>query len=111
MGVQTERQDLLQLMLDASQVNPQLEEGHVLINSLGVLLAGHETTSSALTFTSYLLALNPEVQEKLAEEVSSYIQENPVSPHQWLHNSVICNTTFSPSTSPSLLSLKEQDHV
>ena len=75
-----QRKDLLQLMLDASQVSgSQLEEGHVLINSLGVLAAGHETTSSALSIASYLLALNPEVQEKLAEEVSNYLQENPVS--------------------------------
>ena len=75
-----QRKDLLQLMLDTSQVSgSHLEEGHVLIHSMGILLAGHETTSSALSFTSYLLALNPEVQDKLAEEVVNYLQENPVS--------------------------------
>ena len=75
-----QRKDLLQLMLDTSQVSgSQLEEGHVLIHSMGILLAGHETTSSALSFISYLLALNPEVQEKLAKEVVNYLQENPVS--------------------------------
>ena len=75
-----QRKDLLQLMLETSQVSgSQLEEGHVLIHSMGILLAGHETTSSALSFISYLLALNPEVQEKLAEEVVNYLQENPVS--------------------------------
>ena len=85
-----QRKDLLQLMLDASQDgDSQLEEGHVLINSLSVLFAGHETTSSALSFTSYLLALNPEVQEKLAQEVSSYLQENPVS---------LSCSVFSPAT-------------
>ena len=67
-------------MLDASQASgSQLEEGHVLINAMGILLAGHDTTSSALSFASYLLAVNPEVQEKLAEEISSYLLENPVS--------------------------------
>ena len=91
-------------MLDASQVSPQLEEGHVLINSVEVLMAGHETTSSALTFASYLLALNPKVQDKLAEEVSSYLQENPVSPHQCptsmeVHLVMI---NFAPSPSPPL---------
>ena len=75
-----QRKDLLQQMLDATQITgSQLEEGDILIQSMGLLLAGHETTSSALSFTSYLLALNPEVQEKLAEEVSNYLQENPVS--------------------------------
>ena len=103
LGIQTERKDLLQLMLDASQVSPQLEEGHVLINSLGVLLAGHETTSSALTFASYLLALNPKVQDKLAEEVSSYLQENPVSPHQ-CPNSVEVHLVINFSSPPPPLS-------
>ena len=75
-----QRKDLLQQMLDATQITgSQLEEGDVLIQSMGLLLAGQETTSSALSFTSYLLALNPEVQEKLAEEVVNYLQENPVS--------------------------------
>ena len=78
--IYVQRKDLLQQMLDATQITgSQLEEGDILIQSMGLLLAGHETTSSALSFTSYLLALNPEVQEKLAEEVSNYLQENPVS--------------------------------
>ena len=75
-----QRKDLLQQMLDATQITgSQLEEGDILIQSMGLLLAGHETTSSALSFTSYLLALNPEVQEKLAKEVGNYLRENPVS--------------------------------
>lgn len=33
-----------------------------------LLLAGHDTTAAALTWTSYLLARHPEVQEALADE-------------------------------------------
>ena len=36
------------------------------------LLAGYETTSSALSFTSYELALNARVQRKLQEEIDNY---------------------------------------
>ena len=36
------------------------------------LLAGYETTSSALSFTGYELALNVHVQRKLQEEIDNY---------------------------------------
>ncbi|KAF8796996.1 Cytochrome P450 3A11 like protein [Argiope bruennichi] len=38
-------------------------------------LAGYETTASTLSFASYLLALNPDVQDKLREEVDKAIAE------------------------------------
>ena len=37
-----------------------------------VMLAGYETTSTALGFTAYELALNPHVQKKLQEEIDEY---------------------------------------
>ena len=43
-----------------------------------LLLAGYETTANAMVFTSYLLALNPHVQEKLQSEIDSYFDEKPV---------------------------------
>ncbi len=50
-------------------------------HSLTFMLAGYETTSNALSYTSYLLALNPEIQEKLQNEIESYYQDNPVCMH------------------------------
>ena len=44
-----------------------------------VLLAGYETTASTLAYTSYLLAVNPDIQEKLQSEIDSYFDEKPVS--------------------------------
>ena len=46
--------------------------------SVEFLLAGYETTSTVLSYTSYLLAMNPDVQEKLQTEIDNYFEEDPV---------------------------------
>ena len=56
----------------------KLSDEEISSHSLTFMLAGYETTSNALSYTSYLLALNPEVQEKLQNEIEAYDQENPV---------------------------------
>ena len=43
------------------------------------LLAGYDTTSNLLSYTSYLLALHPEVQERLQSEIDGYLEDNSVS--------------------------------
>ena len=67
-------------MADASRAAnlDSFQAGHVAANAYLLMLAGHETTSSALSYISYLLALHPEVQERLAEEIDDYLQEHPV---------------------------------
>lgn len=45
-----------------------------------LFLAGHETTAVTLTWTLYLLARCPEVQDKLAEEVRRVVGRGPVAP-------------------------------
>ena len=47
--------------------------------SVDFFLAGYETTATTLGFTSYLLAMNTRVQEKLQAEIDEYFDENPVS--------------------------------
>ena len=56
----------------------ELTDTHLICNSIVFMLAGYETTAVALSFTSYLLALSPHVQEKLQEEIDTYLEENPV---------------------------------
>ncbi len=42
---------------------------HVIANCYSFLLAGYETTSTALAFTAWLLAKHPDVQTKLQREI------------------------------------------
>ena len=67
-------------MIDAcdDETKVTLSNGEIVADAVTFLLAGYETTSSFLTYASYLLALNPEVQEKLSIEISSYLKENQV---------------------------------
>ncbi|XP_068208781.1 cytochrome P450 3A6-like [Palaemon carinicauda] len=53
---------------------PKLTADEVAGNAFLLLLAGYETTSAALAFTSYLLAKNPHVQQRLYEEISEHVK-------------------------------------
>ena len=76
-----QRKDLLQLMIDASDSETQkgLERGEIVVDSVVFIVAGYETTSTTLTFATYLLAANREAQERLANEIHEYFDKNPVS--------------------------------
>ena len=78
-----QHKDLLQLMIDATEGEDggegKLSDEEIVANSILFLLAGFETTANALAYTSYLLALNPEKQEKLQTEIDEYFESKPVS--------------------------------
>lgn len=50
------------------------EEQEVVDNAFLFLAAGFETTSNALAYVAYLLALHPDVQEQVFEEVSQVVK-------------------------------------
>ena len=56
-----------------------MTDKEVYTNAAGFLIAGNETTSILLSYTSYLLALNPGIQEKLQSEIDAYFEDKPVS--------------------------------
>ena len=56
-----------------------MTDSEVYANAVGFLIAGNETTSMLLSYTSYLLALNPDIQEKLQSEIDAYYEDKPVS--------------------------------
>ncbi len=67
--------DLLSLFLraQASGVGCVTTDQQVRDQCTTLLTAGHETTASALTFTLYLLAHNPSVADRLAQEIADTI--------------------------------------
>jgi len=48
-----------------------LSEDEILAQAIIFFLAGYETTATTLSYCSYELALNPDVQQKLYEEIIS----------------------------------------
>lgn len=61
--------DLLDMLLDAKYDDGSSMAEEQLVDEILILFAaGHETTSNALTFTTQLLALHPEWQEKIYNE-------------------------------------------
>ncbi|WP_037317490.1 cytochrome P450 [Salegentibacter sp. Hel_I_6] len=69
--------DLLDMLLDAKYDDGNFMDEEQLIDEILILFtAGHETTSNALTFTAQLLALNPEWQEKIYEEIFSLKEQD-----------------------------------
>ena len=55
-----------------------LTEGDIVIDCFSFLAAGYETTSVTLIFATYLLAVHPEAQERVSNEIHDYYEENPV---------------------------------
>jgi len=62
---------LLSLLLAAADEG--MPEEQLLSEALTLLMAGHETTASALTTTLYLLAQHPNVEERLHAEVDGVL--------------------------------------
>ncbi|KAG2009543.1 614/534 cytochrome P450 [Coprinopsis cinerea AmutBmut pab1-1] len=70
-----QRHDLLSLLVGHSgddKMNPLMEE-EVMGNVFLFLTAGHETTAQTLCFTFALLALYPDEQEAVYQEIESYV--------------------------------------
>ena len=69
---------MVQMMSD-SHDGEKLTNKEIVINSIGFLMAGYGTTANALSYTTYLLAIHPSVQEQLYSEIEEYFDNNPVS--------------------------------
>ncbi|XP_015674991.1 cytochrome P450 3A29 [Protobothrops mucrosquamatus] len=75
----TNRVDFLQLMMDSQaaantsgEANSEkaLTDKEILAQSIIFIFGGYETMGSSLSFTSYCLAMHPDVQEKLYQEIN-----------------------------------------
>ena len=63
--------DVLQLMMDASRGAKELSDAEIVANAWVFVLGGFETTASALAFTTYLLTLHQDIQERLFLELQA----------------------------------------
>jgi cytochrome P450 len=70
-----DRGDLLSMLLFAGD-GSSMEDRQVRDEAMTLFLAGHETTSNALTWTLYLLSRHPEVEARLLEELDRAIRSD-----------------------------------
>jgi cytochrome P450 len=63
------KDDLLAMLLGARDEEGRMNDRQVRDEALTILMAGHETTASALTFALWLIAKHPEIQEQMREDV------------------------------------------
>ncbi|KAG8969024.1 hypothetical protein FRB90_010771, partial [Tulasnella sp. 427] len=68
--------DLLSVLIKSNADN-SLSEEEVLAQIATFIAAGHETTSTAITWALYALASNPKVQERLRAELLAFPHDNP----------------------------------
>jgi cytochrome P450 len=73
--------DLLGLLLQAQdESGGAMDDRQVRDEAMTLFLAGHETTALALSWTWYLLGANPDVEQKLAEELDQVLAGRAPTP-------------------------------
>jgi cytochrome P450 len=76
-----DRGDLLSMLLEAQDdERVGMTDQQVRDEALTLLLAGHETTANALTWTWLLLSAHPDVDRRMAEEVRCVCGTGPPTP-------------------------------
>jgi len=75
----TDRGDVLSMLLLASEDGERLSDKQVRDEVMTLLLAGHETTANALTWTWYELSRNPGVLATLTDEVTRVLGDRAVT--------------------------------
>jgi cytochrome P450 len=72
--------DLLQTLMDARYSDGEgMSDALVLSESMQLLVAGHETSSNALSWLLYLLSSRPDCLERVREEFDSVLDGAPLS--------------------------------
>jgi cytochrome P450 len=76
---QEEKKEKIEDKNDAEKWKPlkkSLSNREILAQAFLFLIAGSETTASTMTFAGYLLAKNPDIQNKLYEEILKAFNEH-----------------------------------
>ncbi|XP_075795493.1 thromboxane-A synthase isoform X2 [Pelodiscus sinensis] len=64
------------------KVHTTLSEDEIVGQAFIFLIAGYETTTNALSFATYLLATNPECQERLLQEIDEFSEKHDIPDYQ-----------------------------
>lgn len=75
----TDRGDVLSMLLMAAEDGQRLTDREVRDEVMTLLLAGHETTANALTWTWYELGRHPAVLARLEDELRRVLGDRPVT--------------------------------
>ncbi|XP_055933941.1 cytochrome P450 3A41-like isoform X1 [Argiope bruennichi] len=115
--------DILQLMLDHKgndgTGSPGLTDEEIIANAYIFLLAGYETTATALAFTFYLLVKHPEIQDRLYKEIENITDDfekdtdnaySTVQNHQYLDQVFSESLRFYPPVTGFVSRLCSEDH-
>jgi cytochrome P450 len=72
--------DLLQILMDARYSDGEgMSDELILSESMQLLVAGHETSSNALSWLLYLLSSRPDCVDRVRQEFDSVLGERPLS--------------------------------
>ena len=73
--------DILDRLIEArdEETGEPLDEVQIRDEVVTLMLAGHETTANALTWTLYLLATHPEVEMRLAKDLAAHLGGAPAT--------------------------------
>jgi cytochrome P450 len=71
--------DLLQILIDARYSDGSAMSDELVVSeSMQLLVAGHETSSNALSWTLYLLSTRPDCVDRVREEFDSVLGDKPL---------------------------------
>ncbi|XP_043598294.1 cytochrome P450 9e2-like [Bombus pyrosoma] len=91
------RNDFLQLMIDMEKTGEKVDEDVIVAHALSFFLDGTETSSLTLNYIGYDLAVHPDVQEKLRNEVMSKIEKHGGLTYEALKEMTYMNQVISES--------------
>ncbi|XP_033356352.1 cytochrome P450 9e2-like [Bombus vosnesenskii] len=91
------RNDFLQLMIDMEKIGEKVDEDVIAAHALSFFLDGTETSSLTLNYIGYDLAVHPDIQEKLRNEVMSKIEKHGDFTYEALKEMTYMNQVISES--------------
>lgn len=81
------RNDFLQLLVDMMEGEEPLTMLELAANCFLFFVAGFETSSTTMTFALYELSQNPEIQQKLRDEINEALQKHDGKlEYEWVHS-------------------------